>query len=165
MYKTWSQILPKKNGLILHPWPKVNSIAWWRYIHFDFWGLFGYMNRYLFRPVYIAFLGLSIASLLGWIRSNIQGESKQENKNTRLIWLMFLLCGLLNLIANIYVTVSNVSGPHGRYLFPSIIPLIALMLAGFNRLGKNASLYLSSSLLILCILSNILSCYIYYFPH
>ncbi|HEY9787043.1 MAG TPA: glycosyltransferase family 39 protein, partial [Candidatus Obscuribacterales bacterium] len=68
MYETWAKILPRHNGQIVHPWPPVSQIGWWRYVFFDYWGLFGYMDRYLWRPIYIAYLGFVIASVIGWFK-------------------------------------------------------------------------------------------------
>lgn len=131
MYETWKTILPRENGVIVHPWPLVTSHKWWRYVWFDFWGLFGYMNRYLWRPVYFVYLAVTGASIYGWL------PKKDMSKSTRAettIWVLFAVCILLHLGSMLYVTITNVSGPHGRYLFPSVIPVFALLLAGLSRL-------------------------------
>jgi len=130
MYETWKTILPRKDGVIVHPWPLVTSLKWWRYIWFDFWGLFGYMNRYLWRPVYFVYLGIAGASIYGWLAGAVNKKDRAE----KVIWILFGTCILLHLASMLYVTITNVSGPHGRYLFPSIIPVFALLLAGLSRL-------------------------------
>ncbi|MBX9878721.1 MAG: hypothetical protein K2Y22_09705 [Candidatus Obscuribacterales bacterium] len=131
MYQTWSTILPRKDGVIVHPWPLITSYAWWRYVWFDFWGLFGYMNRYLWRPIYFIYMGITAASIYGWLP---KPTLPKKDRTETAIWILFAVCILLHLGSMLYVTITNVSGPHGRYLFPSVIPVFALLLAGFSRL-------------------------------
>ena len=54
---------------------------------------------------------------------------------------------LLNLAATIYATYSNTIGPHGRYLFPCEIPIFALMLSEFERLGTKTTMWLSCAMI------------------
>jgi len=181
MYETWSKILPRKDGVILHPWPEVHQLGWWRYVFFDFFGLFGYMNRYIYRPAYIAYFAYVLAALVGWsgifrlkkraqsapsgenlpkpeIDSDLSGapgqvcetpDKKIEVRAQTMIWILFLLCPMLNLAAMITATLLKVTGPHGRYLFPSIIPIDAMMIAGFFRLGDRFGRWATLSLLLL----------------
>lgn len=166
MYETWSKILPRKDGVIVHPWPEVHQLGWWRYVFFDFFGLFGYMNRYLYRPVYFVYLGYAIASAIGWcgiLKSKVESEQKEE-RTEQMIWLLFLLCPLLNLAAMITATLLKVTGPHGRYLFPSIIPLDALLIAGFFRLGNKFGKWATLSLLALHFAVTVVSWFVFYPP-
>jgi len=52
MNQIWCQFLPHHDGKPVFPWPKLTSLAWWRYVWFDFWGLFGMMDKYLWRSAY-----------------------------------------------------------------------------------------------------------------
>lgn len=131
MYQTWATILPRENGVIVHPWPLVTSHKWWRYVWFDFWGLFGYMNRYLWKPVYFIYMAITAAAVYGWLPKK---DLPQKDRADIAIWILFAGCILLHLGSMLYVTITNVSGPHGRYLFPSVIPVFALILAGLSRL-------------------------------
>lgn len=171
MYETWAKILPRKDGVIIHPWPEVTKFGWWRYIFFDFCGLFGYMNRYVYRPAYIAYLFYAIAAVVGWTglvkRTKQEPERNEvsiEKKQERLIWITFMLCPLFSLAAMITATLMNVTGPHGRYLFPSIIPIDAMLVAGFFKLGDKFGKLATTSLLLLHLLVSVGSWLVYYAP-
>lgn len=169
MYETWSQILPRENGQIVNPWPPVQKFSWWRFVFFDFWGLFGYMNRYLWRPFYIAFLVLSATAAVGFVKSVARlisegADSCVEKKKTSAVWAMLLSCALLNFASVLQVTFSNVSGPHGRYLFPSELAIMALLLAGFSRFGPRVCKVCSLLLLIVCAAANLTGFLTYYAP-
>ncbi len=170
MYETWSKILPRKDGMIVHPWPQVHQFGWWRYVFFDFFGLFGYMNRYVYRPAYIVYLLYVLSSVAGWarfIKFKSQApdlRSMEEKKQERLVWIVFALCPLFNLAAMITATLLKITGPHGRYLFPSIIPIDALLLAGFFKLGDKFGKWATISLLALDLAVSVGSWLVYYPP-
>lgn len=166
MYETWSKILPKRDGHIIHPWPPLNSFKWWRYVFFDFWGLFGYMNRYLWRPIYLAYLGLCLASIAGWLKAvKLRLPSFRFLKDPdNAVWLVFLVFISCNLIAMIYVTLINVSGPHGRYLFPSEIPIMALLLGGFSRLNHKFGSACTILTISICAVASVVSWLVFYPP-
>jgi hypothetical protein len=150
MYNTWKEILPIENGVVKHPWPKLISIAWWRFLLFDFFGLFGLMDKYLWRPFYLLFAGGILVSLWGhfkflWCNSKICNLRAVR----RSPYVFFAVALLFNLLATVYVTLSNTSGPHGRYLFPCELPILALILAGFERMGRKPCFWLSLGLLLL----------------
>lgn len=184
MYESWSKILPRKNGVIVHPWPEVHQFGWWRYVFFDFFGLFGYMTRYIYRPAYIAYLIYVIAAIFGWTGlikgkagsakgGTVSGGTETGNSGNpsksviaveKMIWLIFLLCPLLNLAAMITATLLKVTGPHGRYLFPSIIPIDAMLIAGFYRLGDKFGKGATLSLLALHLAVTVGSWIVFYPP-
>lgn len=217
MYESWSKILPRKNGVIVHPWPEVHQFGWWRYVFFDFFGLFGYMTRYIYRPAYIAYLIYVIAAIVGWTglvkgkaarggttpADETTGDARTTTANAasgdggtsttgetiaktgavgtalndsvktkktsnidveKMIWLLFLLCPLLNLAAMITATLLKVTGPHGRYLFPSIIPIDAMLIAGFYRLGDKFGKWATLSLLALHLAVTVGSWLVFYPP-
>ena len=157
MYESWITILPKENGHVVHPWPKAGQIGWWRYVFFDYIGLFGYMDRYLWRPTYFIYLGYMITALLGWCNQKfdqaaaIKAVGANDGSSitapfTRkefLVWLMIAAFPLCNLLANLAATIVNVTGPHGRYLFPSEVCILALTIAGLSRLKFGKPLVLS----------------------
>jgi hypothetical protein len=208
MYESWITILPKENGHVVHPWPKASQIGWWRYVFFDYVGLFGYMDRYLWRPIYFVYLGYMITAFIGWLRgfrhgnilsseegsgiagSNLEGSSVAGSvvagsgvegsgvagsvvagsgvegsgvagsvvagsgvagsavngsppsvgspRAQWFVWIMIVAFPLCNLLANLAATIVNVTGPHGRYLFPSELCILALTIAGLSRfkIGK-----------------------------
>lgn len=183
MYNTWSKILPVKDGQIIHPWPELNQLGWWRYVFFDYWGLFGYMNRYLYRPAYIVYFAYMLLAVAGWVGLKMPGQKKDAatqgagveqqteggaldvQRLTKYIWLLLLLCPLLNLVAMVAATLMNVTGPHGRYLFPSIIPITALLIAGFYRLGETFGKWATVVLIAMNLAVTVLAWALFYPPH
>lgn len=171
MYETWSQILPRENGQIVNPWPPVQKSSWWRFVFFDFWGLFGYMNRYLWRPFYIALLILCGTATVGWV-SSLKNKpavvavtaSPNEQKKTFAVWVTLFACALLNFASVLQVTLANVSGPHGRYLFPSELAIMALLLAGFSKFRPSLCHILTWLLLAICVSANASGFLTYYAP-
>ncbi|CAN5636759.1 hypothetical protein BH10CYA1_BH10CYA1_45700 [soil metagenome] len=151
MYESWITILPRENGHVVHPWPKAGQIGWWRYVFFDYVGLFGYMDRYLWRPTYFIYLGYMITALIGWCnRKFAQSEESTTadptNKSRRkefFVWLIIAAFPLCNLLANLAATIVNVTGPHGRYLFPSELCILALTIAGLSRIKIGKALVIS----------------------
>jgi hypothetical protein len=61
-------------------------------------------------------------------------------------------------------TLLKVTGPHGRYLFPSIIPIDALLIAGFFRLGDKFGKWATLSLLALHVAVTVGSWLVFYPP-
>jgi hypothetical protein len=168
MIAMWQTILPHVHGKPVFPWPAINTLAWWRYVFFDFWGLFGFMNRYLWRPLYFLFFGLVIIAGIGWtIRPKLPEEAASDQSVTSSpastsIWQFLTVCACFNLMAVIYATLSGLSGPHGRYLFTSELAITSLLLGGFARFGPRAQSVLSSLLLALCIASTAYGWWVYY---
>lgn len=141
MYDSWKAVLQSDaNGAVKHPWPALNKMAYWRYMFFDYCGLFGYMDRYLWRPIYLLFLAFWATSNVGaFIAAKSQSgiAAKQWLRNNA-VWLMLIVFPTCNLLANVVATSMNVTGPHGRYLFPSEIPILACIIAGLSALGRRA---------------------------
>ena len=168
MYKIWEKSLEHKDGKAILPWPAVTKLAWWRFVFFDFWGLFGFMNRYLWRPFYFVFLGLCVTAGVGnWLSSkNSSPDSTEiEQKKETAIWRFLIMCAAINFLAVFYVTASGLSGPHGRYLFPSELPLLALILRGFSGLGEQRQKYCALLLLATCLLASCTGFSTYYLGH
>jgi hypothetical protein len=162
MNQIWIQILPHHDGKPVFPWPALNKIGWWRYVWFDYWGLFGMMDMYLWRPLYLVYLGIVSFSIMGWsgLRIPFRRVHAEDSASTVTaqipgVWPFFAFSFLLNLAAIVYVTVICVSGPHGRYLFPCEIPILCMILAGNSRLGPRAERFLCSLLVALCLLCTV----------
>ncbi|MBX9722233.1 MAG: hypothetical protein K2X81_12610, partial [Candidatus Obscuribacterales bacterium] len=68
MYASWAKTFHRDTHYYLPASHIIKSLRWWRMTFFSFWGLFGYMNKYLWRPVYFVYLGLAIAAALGGIK-------------------------------------------------------------------------------------------------
>lgn len=65
MYNTWATTFHRELQYYVSPWRIIKDVRWWRMMFFSFWGLFGYMNKYMWRPVYLAYIGFLITSSLG----------------------------------------------------------------------------------------------------
>jgi len=130
----------------------INKTKWWRMNFYSYWAVFGYMMRFIktyFYFIYLGFVALSaIGGLLSLKRivrstSDMLARSKTgEDKFSRLelipaaIWSMLLFISLLNITASALGSCSGVSGPQGRYFFPSEVPLISLLLAGLYQFKR-----------------------------
>ncbi len=173
MYESWITILPRENGVVVHPWPKAGQIGWWRYVFFDYVGLFGYMDRYLWRPLYFVYLGYLLIAAAGWCyrnddRQNLQDPlaeptaiepTAQVRKKNMATWILIAAFPLCNLLANLAATITNVTGPHGRYLFPSELCILALTIAGLSRFKFGKPLVISLVLLNLLITAGVWICW------
>jgi len=137
---TWTEAYHRRvdaQGSIL---AVVRESRWWRMSFFSFWGWFGYMTRSLPRAVYYGYLAFVLLAVGGGL-SHIQkgaGHMTTDGQHSqavhKAIWGLLSFCLLINLFVLIYGTASGVSGPQGRYLFASEIPIIALLLAGLSKL-------------------------------
>jgi hypothetical protein len=152
MYITWAKAYNKSLSYYLSPWQIISSLRWWRMFYFSFWGMFGYMNIYLWRPIYLAYVGYLLAATGGWIRSGYRkaiGNVAATDKIQIAIWLMMLLCCMANLAAMLWASTGNLGGPQGRYFFISEIPFAALLIEGLSRLGNRAGRIAIASLLVM----------------
>ncbi|MBU6450309.1 MAG: hypothetical protein KGS72_00915 [Cyanobacteria bacterium REEB67] len=160
MFRTWAKTYNRP----LAPHIPVSAVlkqkSFWRMTIFSFWGMFGYMTIYLWRPLYIIYMVLMGTALAGGIKalitrvmntSAVQGlkktkadlptmsfltdEEGRARKVKTATWMVLSTCYLSNVAAMIYAMTKNLGGGQGRYLFPSEIPIIALMLGGFYLTG------------------------------
>jgi Dolichyl-phosphate-mannose-protein mannosyltransferase len=172
MYESWITILPRENGQVVHPWPRASQIGWWRYVFFDFVGLFGYMDRYMWRPVYFVYLGYFVAAITGWcnqkFRSSLTDPALEPHRNASVadpmqketaVWMLIVAFPICNLLANLAATITNVTGPHGRYLFPSELCILALTIAGLGRLKIGKALVISLVALNLIVTAAVWICW------
>lgn len=153
MYITWAKAYHKSLSYYLSPWAIITQLRWWRMFYFSFWGMFGYMNIYLWRPVYIVYFAYLLAGAAGWLKyayHKIKSPSAESapDKIAISVWLMLLLCCCLNLTAMIWASTGNLGGPQGRYFFISEIPICVLLLAGLSRLGPKTGKAAVCSLLV-----------------
>ena len=104
------------------------------------------MDRYLWRPIYILYLGYLIAAMFGWLKSakaDMVNAAANGSRREFFVWITMIAFPLCNLLANLAATVVNVTGPHGRYLFPSELCILALIIAGLRRVKFGDSLIIS----------------------
>jgi len=124
------------------------SSSFWRMLFFSFWGWFGYMTHSLPRIIYYAYLFFVL--LAGGLGINYW-RSIKDIKTIQALhwpWFLFATCIILNLFMCVYCCCAQVSGPQGRYLFPSEIPIMSLLIAGLHCAEKKWSNKIILSLLI-----------------
>ncbi len=152
MYASWAKTFHRDMNYYLPASHIIKSLRWWRMTFFSYWGLFGYMTKYLWRPVYFVYLGLVLAAVLGVLKGAYQlfaissgGAAKliplfkeKQNQINIIMWGSLALTGVINIVSMIWASMYNLGGPQGRYLITSEIPLMALMLGGLSLLGKKA---------------------------
>ncbi|MBS1991154.1 MAG: hypothetical protein JSS83_11585 [Cyanobacteria bacterium SZAS LIN-3] len=159
MFHTWAVTYNKSLNPDVSAWAIMKQKSWWRMTTFSYWGMFGYMTRYLWRPFYIVYMVLMGIAAGGGIKALVTAQaqkkfaalaenfknapalSAQERKaryGQASIWLVLAACFLSNLALMIYASTKNLGGAQGRYLFPSEIPIIALILGGLYLTGPKS---------------------------
>jgi hypothetical protein len=150
LYYTWASSCHKSLTLPYKPVLEVISkTRWWRMNFYSYWAVFGYMIRFVKTFFYFVYLGFVAISAIGGLTtlkrivhsgSELFARSQADaSKFPRqelipaVIWSMFLSISLLNIIASALGSCSGVSGPQGRYFFPSEVALISLLLAGLYQ--------------------------------
>jgi hypothetical protein len=144
MYRSWATTFHKDLHYYVPASHIIKELRWWRMMFFSFWGMFGYMTKYMWRPVYFGYLGFLIAAGLGMIiavrRSCLALASRLNSISSETLkacvnWSCLFLVVLINLGAMIWASTGNLGGPQGRYLFTSEVPVAALLIAGLDQLG------------------------------
>lgn len=141
MYATWAKLFNREAQFYLPPSHIVKNFSWWRMLFFSFWGLFGYMTKYLWRPVYViygVFFFTAVAALARNVFSAIKNSFSEKKWLTadNCAWACLTLVLVINIASVVWASVFNLGGPQGRYLFTSEIPIISLILLGLRRLSS-----------------------------
>lgn len=138
MYANWATTFHRDLHYYLSPWKIVKDFRWWRMTFFSFWGLFGYMNKYLWRPIYFFYIASVLVALSGWLQGLARLPKEKPDPKSACIWLSLTLILLLNLTSMVWASIYNLGGPQGRYLFTSEIPITALIIGGLSRFKQPA---------------------------
>lgn len=151
MYHSWASTFHRDQNYYLPPSHIIKSLRWWRMTFFSYWGMFGYMTVYLWRPVYFAYLAFVLSSLGGALtglcqaiknkKPSEQGEAvgsglSRDTIKSLVIWTSLALTLAVNLGSMIWASVYNLGGPQGRYLVTSEIPIMALIIGGMYLFGE-----------------------------
>lgn len=170
MFKSWATTYNRDLNFYMTPWQVVKQHRWWRSILFSFWGLFGYMDKYMWRWVYWTYFGFMVLGLVGssgtvfHFLKAIKAPGPDDNcKKRAAIWSMLAVTLLANIMAMIYASTVNLGGGQGRYLFPSEIPIMCLLVQGINWAPDNCRKPLLLLLLVFNVLVS-LGAFIYLFP-
>jgi 4-amino-4-deoxy-L-arabinose transferase-like glycosyltransferase len=156
MRRIWAVTYGKPLEYKISIWRVIKDFRWWRMTYFSYWGMFGYMTRYLYRPLYIIYFLYTLAAIAGGIRrvlflkglgslislkvrmKSIEDVSKEDLDKLKYvaIYSVFVIALLANLGAMIWSTSLNLGGAQGRYLFGCEVPIIALTVSGLMALSK-----------------------------
>lgn len=165
MYHTWAKTYGRQEVFHASPWQFLKNHRWWRTIHYSYWGYFGYMTREMAHPIYFAYLGYLILSLGGLVRGlgffknkdpqsftlNERLKAAREDRE-RLIkpayWTILSAGLLINFLAMLYASTANLGVAQGRYLFPSELPCLAILLGGLHLLPDKWNKKIIGSLVI-----------------
>ena len=96
-----------------------------------FWGVFGHMNVFMPTWVYLILAVISLAALVGSVRSFVALKRESVGKSDALIVMMTV--GALVLLSFIRFNLSFFQA-QGRYLYPAIIPIALAFVLGIERL-------------------------------
>ena len=108
----------------------------------NFWGRFGYGQAPLPNGFYLFFLLLCVLAFSGGVRK-WRMSWRHEAESFKPVWLVSLGTTLAFTAAFVYYLVRSSTGANGRYIFPALAALAALMTAGISVWFKQRqSLYL-----------------------
>jgi hypothetical protein len=147
MYRSWALTYHRSLSFHMTPWAVMKQRAWWRMTAFSYWGMFGYMNKYLWRPLYFGYIAFMIIAIAGGgsrvlmpLFQKRSGKLFESRKSLIMpaIWISLLICVAANLAAMVAASTINLGGPQGRYLFPSEAAFMALLIGGLWSMGKQS---------------------------
>lgn len=140
MFKSWAVANHKPLSYYLPASHIIKDHKWWRLTMFSYWSLFGYMTRYIWRPVYWIYgfymLLATVAPLTQVALATMRSKLAVKGKGKPLImWFSLALCLTINIALMIAASTKNLGGPQGRYLITSEIPIMALIIGGLMQCG------------------------------
>ncbi|MBS1955344.1 MAG: glycosyltransferase family 39 protein [Cyanobacteria bacterium SZAS-4] len=147
MRETWARTYNRPLEFHMPVSHVIKDKVFWSTVHDSFWGVFGYMTRFLWSQIYYTYLGfllLAIAGgaralftqLRGWKSESVNVTVNRERLTAPAIWCMFAILVFVNIAAMVVGASMNLGGAQGRYLLPSEIALLALLVGGLSKLGK-----------------------------
>ncbi len=158
MRETWARTYNKPLEFHMPVSHVIKDQVFWSTVHDSFWGVFGYMTRFLWPQIYYTYLGFLLLAIAGGARllfTKLSGLKSQlvsmttnrEGLATPAIWWMFAILVFVNIAAMVVGASMNLGGAQGRYLLPSEVALLALLIGGLSKLGKIGN-YLVTGLLV-----------------
>jgi hypothetical protein len=153
MVRSWAAIYHKDPDATLSLSRVLKEKTWWEYSFNSFWGLFGYLDLPLPSGFYQTFLLFVVAAAgsISWritqtkvfLTTLLKRDQKASTVNCA-YWLFLFCCLALNFCAMVFAQMQNLGGGQGRYLFPSEIPIFALLLLGLKTLPGKLSTWATS---------------------
>ncbi len=124
--------------------------VWWHQLFCSFWAVYGYQKHYLPAVFYMGYL-LSIVISAGGVFTQFSQtlkdktalllfmkrpeEGQEQLAKEQAAWLSLCFSAMLSCAGLLYAAVQNLGGPQGRYLFPSEIAFMAIILLGLSSPG------------------------------
>ena len=125
--------------------------VWWQQLFCSFWAVYGYQKHYLPLVFYIGYLLLIVTAAAG-ILTQLSRGIKNKSVNLDFIrridegegelvkhyaaWLCLGLSALLSCAGLLYAAAQNLGGPQGRYLFPSEIAFLSVIILALGSFGR-----------------------------
>ncbi|MDW8316413.1 MAG: DUF2142 domain-containing protein [Anaerolineae bacterium] len=139
--RRWEEFAPRLDpGAALTPEALGRYALYTALLFPGFWGNFGWLNRPLPIPVYVALAAVCAVALVGLARAWIGGgRSGRPNGSpgaspadpARFV-PQWLLAAALALLQALLPMLGRAWQPQGRYLFPALFPITGLLLVGLN---------------------------------
>jgi hypothetical protein len=168
MYLTWAVHFNKPLNYSENIWHVIKDLPRWRMAVDSFWGVFGYMTRYLWRPlytIYFAFVMLAtiggafklfdlksgyqlVAGHLKWKSTQNLAPEAKGGLEYAVILCTFAICLMVNLAAMTYSASKSLGGLQGRYLFSSDVAILALIVSGLLALSSKYGQWLVVALVV-----------------
>ncbi len=125
--------------------------VWWQQLFCSFWAVFGYQKHYLPAAFYLSYLLMIVISLGGtftqisqavrarviscdFVRQAREGDTEHLKNLAAPLILWFSVA--LSCAGLLYAAVQNLGGPQGRYLFPSEVAFMAVILMGLHGVNE-----------------------------
>jgi hypothetical protein len=120
-----------------------------------FWGRFGYGQVILPPVIYWLYAALALVGLIGllWRVRDLFRQGKWRDVSG--VWLVMVATSLVYFAGLLYYVYRSPTGANGRYIFPAIPALAALMVAGLStfRLRRGAVIALILILVVVTLFS------------
>lgn len=123
-----------------------------KYSWANLWGRFGYGQIPLPEPIYWLFGLVSLVSLTGGLLYLARNSRRLLKGQRSAIWLVFLSTFFVYVAALGYYILRNPTGANGRYTFPALAALGALLTVGLFKVGPlQKRPYLSAPLTLILV--------------
>ncbi len=168
MYRTWAVHFNKPLNYGENIWHVIKDAYRWRVAIDSFWGVFGYLTRYLPRVLYTIYFAFVLLATVGgafklfdlpagyrFMKANVRRKADphwppeiKEKLEKVIIFSTFAICLVVNLAAMTYSASKSLGGLQGRYLFGSEVPILAFLIAGLMAHSRQYGKWLVIALVV-----------------
>ncbi len=75
----WASQHDKPQDFYMTPWQVIKQVRWWRMTIYSYWAMFGYMTRYILRPLYFGYIGFMILAAVGGVKMLVLSFRKEQS--------------------------------------------------------------------------------------